>query len=160
MLIGANTALKALDECSSWLENSIAKLNEAQVVEFHRLGSFISATLYQYIQVYSLRTSGFFPGLIEEFTNNFSDRKHLAMLQIQRDLGLANLSTTFAYKFMRLQNKVDKDVESSESNRELRLESILLSYYIKDQIICSVTNGNYHQLPRCAINKVHDFLGT
>ena len=143
-----------LEECIQWEELAKSKLNDAQLVEYIRLVSFVKATKYQHDQIVRMRNEGFFAQLLEEFTNSLFTSRRIAILQIERDLYSANVSIQTISKYSSfertLQRFEEEDLaENKEKILELRLKIHLQLFSIKGRIIDQITSYKCEpKLPR------------
>jgi len=136
---------KCLEECIQWEELIKSKLNDAQLVEYIRLVSFVKATKYQHDQIVKMRNEGFFSQLLEEFTNSLFTSRRIAILQIERDLYSANVSIQTISKYSSLERTLqrfeEEDLaENKEKILELRLKAHLQLFRIKGSIIDQITS--------------------
>jgi hypothetical protein len=136
---------KCLEECIQWEELVKSKLNDAQLVEYIRLVSFVKATKYQYDQIMKMRNEGFFSQLLEEFTNSLFTSRRIAILQIERDLYSANVSIQTISKYNSLERTLERFeeadlAENKEKILELRLKAHLQLFSIKGSIIDQITS--------------------
>jgi hypothetical protein len=147
-----------LEECIQWEDLAKSKLNDAQLVEYIRLVSFVKATKYQYDQIMKMRNEGILSKLLEELTNSFFTSRAIAILQIERDLYSANLSIQTVSKYSSLERTIqrfeEEDLaENKEKILELRLKIHLQLFSIKNSIIEQITNYQVEpKLPRSIYN--------
>jgi hypothetical protein len=147
-----------LEECIQWEELAKSKLNDAQLVEYIRLVSFVKATKYQHDQIVRMRNEGFFSQLLEEFTNSLFTSRRIAILQIERDLYSANVSIQTISKYSSMERSIERLEETDlavdkEKILELRLKIHLQLFSIKNSIIEQITNYQVEpKLPRSIYN--------
>jgi hypothetical protein len=147
-----------LEECIQWEDLAKSKLNDAQLVEYIRLVSFVKATKYQYDQIMKMRNEGILSKLLEELTNSFFTSRAIAILQIERDLYSANVSIQTVSKYSSLERTIqrfeEEDLaENKEKILELRLKIHLQLFSIKNSIIEQITNYQVEpKLPRSIYN--------
>jgi hypothetical protein len=145
MIMDLTDLEKCLEECIQWEELIKSKLNDAQLVEYIRLVSFVKATKYQHDQIVKMRNEGFFSQLLEEFTNSLFTSRRIAILQIERDLYSANVSIQTISKYSSLERTLqrfeEEDLaENKEKILELRLKAHLQLFRIKGSIIDQITS--------------------
>ena len=149
---------KCLEDCIEWEELIKSKMNDAQLVEYYRLVSFVKATKYQYDQIIKMRNEGFLAQLFDEFTNWFFASRRIAIIQMERDFNSANISIQTISKFRTLERAIERFEESDLAENqdklvELRLKSHLNHFSIKSSIIDQITNyQSAPKLPRAIYN--------
>lgn len=149
---------KCLEECIQWEDLVKSKLNDAQLVEYLRLVSFVKATKYQHNQIVRMRNEGFFSQILEEFTNSLFTSRRIAILQIERDLYTANVSIQTISKYSSMERCIERFeetdlAEDEEKILELRLKVHLQLFSIKSSIIDQITNYQGEpKLPRSIYN--------